>query len=86
MEGWFYDFNRRHSVVFLILTIKDFYAIETQQEHSTITTLVWLHVSVFSRPSSDQYFPVEGTIDARCILWDPILITTHLALQYVRMS
>jgi hypothetical protein len=27
-----------------------------------ISSLVWLHVSVFSRPSSAQCFPVEGTI------------------------
>jgi len=34
--------------------------------------LMWLHVSVFSRPSSGQYFPVEGTVGAHYTLWDPM--------------
>ena len=46
-----------------------------QQLHTIISTLVWLHVSVFSRPSSVQYFPIEGTISAHYTLWDPILFT-----------
>ena len=34
---------------------------------------MWLHVAVFSGPSSGQYFPVEGTIGAHYTLWDPML-------------
>jgi hypothetical protein len=33
---------------------------------------MWLHVSVFSRPSSGQYFPAEGTVGAHHTLWDPM--------------
>ena len=32
--------------------IKWFYSVETQQQHTIISTLVWLHVSVSSRQSS----------------------------------
>jgi hypothetical protein len=56
-----------------IFKIKWFYSVKTQQQHTIFTTLIWLHVSVFSRPSSGQYFPVEGTIDAHYTLWDPML-------------
>jgi hypothetical protein len=49
----------RHPVVFLILKIKWRYSIETQQQHTMISSQVWLHVSAFSGPSSDQYIPVE---------------------------
>jgi hypothetical protein len=38
--------------------IKWFYSVETQQSH----TIIWLRVSVFSIPSSGQYFPVEYTL------------------------
>ena len=34
---------------------------------------MWLHVSVFSRTSSGQYFPVECKIGEHYTLWDPIL-------------
>ena len=50
-----------------LLKIKWCYSVETQQRHTIISTLVWLHVSVFSRPSSDQYFTVEGTVGAQDI-------------------
>ena len=55
--------------------IKWFYSVETQKQHTIISTLVWLHVPVFSRPSSGQYFAVEGTVGAHYTLWDPILFT-----------
>ena len=55
--------------------IKQFYSVAIQQQHTIISTLVWLHVSVLSRPSSGQSFPVEGTIGAHYTLWDPILFT-----------
>ena len=72
-----YHFRRRHPVVFLILKTKQFYFTKTQQQHTIISTLVWLCVSVSSRPSSGQHFPVEGTIGARYILWVPILLTGY---------
>ena len=56
-----------------ILKIKWFYSVETEQYHTIISTLVWLHVSVFSRPSSGQYFPVKGKIRAHYTQWDPII-------------
>jgi hypothetical protein len=56
------SFNRVHPVVVLILKITWFYYVKTQQQHTILSTLVWLLVSVFSRTSSDQYFPVEGAI------------------------
>ena len=68
-------FNRRHAVVVSILKIKWFYFVETQQQHTIISTLVWLRVSVSSRPSSGQHFPVEGTIGVHYTLWGPILFT-----------
>ena len=37
--------------------------------------LIQLQVSVFSRQTSGQYFPVEGTFGAHYTLWDPILFT-----------
>jgi len=40
-----------------------------------ISTLVWLQISVSSKPSSDQYFPVEGTIGVHYTFWDPIMFT-----------
>ena len=42
--------------------------------HTTSSTLVRLHVLFFYRPSSGQYFPVEGTNAAHYTLWDPILL------------
>jgi hypothetical protein len=45
-----------------ILKIKWFYSVEKQQQHPIISTLLRIHGSPFSRPSSDQYFPAEVTI------------------------
>jgi len=63
------------SVMQIPFKIKWFYSIETQQKDTITSTLVRLHVSVFSRPSSGQNFSVECTIGAHCTLWDPILFT-----------
>jgi hypothetical protein len=49
--------------------------VKTQPQHTIVSTLIWLNVSVFSRPSGGQYFPVEGTIGAHYTLWDPIPFT-----------
>jgi hypothetical protein len=68
-------FNRRHAVVCLILNIKWRYSVQTEQQHTIISTAVWLHVSVFSRTSSGQYLPVEGTIGGHYTLWDSIQFT-----------
>jgi hypothetical protein len=59
----------------ILLKIKYFYSLETQQKHTNISTPLWLHVSLFSRSSSGQYIPVEGTIGAHYTLWDPIKFT-----------
>ena len=59
----------------IALKIKRSYSVETQQKHTIIIISVWLHVSVFSRPSSGQYFPVEGTFGAPYTLWDRIMST-----------
>jgi hypothetical protein len=58
------NFNRRNSFMCLIFKIKWFYSVETQQYHTIISILVWLRVSVLSRPSSGQHFPVEVTFGA----------------------
>jgi hypothetical protein len=63
------------SVMQIPFQIKWFYPVETQKLHTTISTPVWLHVSVFSKQSSGQYLPVEGTIGVQYALWDPILFT-----------
>jgi len=49
-----------------------FYSVGIQQQHTIISIPVWLHVSIFSRPSSDQHFPVDGKIGAHYTL-DPSL-------------
>ena len=43
IEGTPLCFNTQNKMV---------YSVETQQQHKIISTLVWLHVSVLSRPSS----------------------------------
>jgi hypothetical protein len=73
-----------------IVKIKWFYSVQTQQYHTIISTLVWLHISAFSRPSSGQYFPVKGTIRAHNTLRNPIMLQgvrknnykTFLSLKY----
>ena len=71
IEGTCGYFNRRHPIVFVMLKIRQFYSIATQQWQTIISTPVWLHVSVFSRQYSGQYFPVEGTFGALYTLLDP---------------
>ena len=49
-------FNRRNPVVFVTSKIKwVYYSFETQRQHTIISTIIQLHVSVSSRPSSGQY-------------------------------
>jgi len=66
-------FNGRPHIVLLILNIKWCYSVQTQQWHTIISTLVWLQVSAFSRPSSGQYYPIEGKHVVCYRIWDPIL-------------
>jgi hypothetical protein len=64
--------NRRHPIVFLIFKIKLLFRRNTiityNHQHPSMATFV-----VLSRPSSDQNFPVEGTIRVHYTLWDHIL-------------
>ena len=59
----------------MVFKIKWFYSVKTQQQHTIISTLVWLHVLFLSRPSSGQYFPAEGTFGVHYTVWDLILFT-----------
>ena len=45
-----------------------FYSVQIQHYHTIIGTQVWLYVSVFSRSSSGQHFPVDGTRSHRRVL------------------
>jgi len=51
------------------------HSVEKQQQRKIISAVVWLRFYVSSRPSSDQYFPVEGTNGVHYALWDSILFT-----------
>jgi hypothetical protein len=58
--------------------IKWFYSGQTQGWRTIISTLVLLHVSVFSRPSSGQHFSVVCTVDAHYTLWVPYCLQVVL--------
>jgi len=57
----------------LFLKVKWFNSVETQQEPTIVSTIEWLHDSVFSRPSSGQHFAVESKLISPHTLWDPIM-------------
>jgi hypothetical protein len=79
-------FNRRHPLVFLTLNIKWFlFRPETPQTH-TINILVWLHVSVFFRTSSSQYFPVKGTFSTQYTLWGSLMFITFSTRKYIHCA
>ena len=60
----------------LILKIKsnDLFR-QTTTTYTTISILIWLHVAVFSRPSSGQLLIAKGTNGGHCTLWDRVLFT-----------
>ena len=71
------------SVMQILFKIKWFYSIETQKKKHTITsTLAWLHVSVFPRPSSGQNFSVQGTIGVHYTLWDVVYLQHYEGVYY----
>jgi len=50
-------------------------AFRATQQRTLVSAVLWLGVSVLSRPSSGHHFPVEGTVGVHYTLWDPILCT-----------
>jgi len=54
----------------------------TKKKHTITSTLVWLHVSVFPRPSSGQNFSVQGTIGVHYTLWDVVYLQHYEGVYY----